>query len=134
LKGDRIEINTTALVEFTYNCFVLLKRGLQDCEGPKDIVCNFGFIGMDNNYILGDGKLPSQSSFQHSWSMNPIGIDTETSQKIKVDDLNNEDGLGKFTYSILSKVYRMFGFSQDVISYVHEDGTKIDINLIKGIK
>lgn len=134
LKGDRIEINTTALIEFTYNCVALLKRAIQDCEASKDVVCDFGFIGMSNDYVLGDGKLPSQSPFPHSWSMNPIGADTETNLKINVFDLNVQDGLAKFVYSILSKVYRMFGFSEDVISYVHADGKKIDIELIKGIK
>lgn len=134
LKGDRTEMNTTALVEFTYNCVAVLKRVIQDCEAPKDVVCDFGFIGMGNGYVLGNGKLPSQSSFPHSFSMNPIGADTETNLKISVSDLDVQDGLAKFTYSILSKIYRMFGFSDDVISYVHAAGKKIDIELIKGIK
>ena len=134
LKGDRTQINTTALIEFTYNSVALLKRALQDCEMPKKVVCDFGFVGVDNNYVLGDEKLPDQSHFVHSWNMNPIGTDVETNTEINVSDLVDEDGIAKFTYFILARVYRMFGFSENVISYVHTDGKKIDIELMKGIK
>ncbi len=134
LKGDRTQINTTALVEFTYNCVALLNRALQDCETPKKVICEFGFVGMDSNYVLGDEKLPDQSHFAHSWSMNPINTDTETNTKINVSDILDEDSVAKFVYFILARVYRMFGFSENVISYVHADGKKIDIELIKGIK
>lgn len=132
LKGERIQINTTALIEFTYNCVVLLKRALEDADNSKKIICEFGFLGMGDNFVLGDVKLPSQSHLNHSWVLNPIGSITESKMNIEIDDLSN-DGVAKVSYSILTIVFRMFGFSEDIISYAHSDGKKIDIELMKNI-
>lgn len=134
LKGDRIQINTTALTEFTYNCVSLLSRALQDCENPRKVTCEFGFVGMDNNYVLGDEKLPGQTPFTHSWNMNPIGSETEAIKEIETPELAGKEGMAKLVYFILARVYRMFGFIENVISYTHVDGGKIDIDLIRGIK
>lgn len=133
VKGDRIQINTTALIEFTYNSVALLKRALEDTEKPRQVISNFGFVGMDANYVLGDVKLPGQNGFNFSRNMNIIGTNTESKISIDPIDMSNDEGVAKASYSILAKVFRMFSFSEDVISYVHTDGKKIDINLIKKI-
>lgn len=133
IKGDRTQINTTALIEFTYNSVALLKRALEDTEKPKQVISNLGFIGMNANYVLGDIKLPGQNGFNFSRNMNPIGINTESKINIDPIDVSNDAGVAKASYSILAMIFRMFGFSEDVISYVHTDGKKIDIDLIKKI-
>ncbi|MGC9610852.1 MAG: hypothetical protein ABSE68_01370 [Minisyncoccia bacterium] len=131
-KGNRIQINTTALIEFTYNSVALLKRALKDMEDPKYVICTFGFIGMDDNYVLGNAKLPNQ--FAISFEMNPIGINTESSIKINQVDLSKEDDVAKISYAILVRVFRMFGFTEDIISYVKKDKKEIDVELIKNIQ
>jgi hypothetical protein len=133
VKGSRIQINTTALIEFTYNCVVLLKRSLEDTENSRHIVCNFGFIGMTADYVLGDVKMPDIHGYNLSREMKAIGEESEKSINIKSTDVSNADGVAKIAYIILERVFRMFGYSEDLISYVHADGKKIDINLIKGI-
>lgn len=133
IKEDRIQINTTALIEFTYNSVVLLKRSLEDIKNSKQVVCNFGFIGMDTKYVLGDIKLPISDAFNFSNNMNSVSTKTESSININPLDISGVEGVAKTSYSILVKVFRMFGFSEDIISYVHVDGHKIDIDLIKKI-
>ncbi len=132
VKGDRIQINTTALIEFTYNSVILLKRALEDIENPKQVTCEFGFVGMDKSYVLGNEKLQGESNVSSiSFEMNPIGNDTESSIQVNPTDISNEEGAAKTTYLILEKVYRMFSFAENVISYVHQNGKMIDIELIK---
>lgn len=134
LKGDRVKINTTALIEFTYNSVALLRRSLEDIKNPEKIICKFGFIGMDNNYVLDNEKLMGvKDQVIISYEMNPIGLDTESNLPIDPLDISNDDGVAKTTYLILAKVFRMFSFTEDKISYVQADEKKIDINLIKRI-
>jgi hypothetical protein len=133
IKGNRTQINTTALIEFTFNSVDLLKRSLEDCEHILNVECEFGFVGMTNDYVLGDEKLPGNEPFNISWTMNPIGKDVETSLSINNADIVSEEGVAKVTYSILARIYRMFGYSESEISFVNSGEKKIDINLIKGV-
>lgn len=134
VKGNRVQINTTALVEFTYNSVALLKRGLEDTENSKQITCNFGFVGMSDNYVLGNSKLPNQDGFSSiSREMNSVGTNTESDITINLPNIFDEEDVAKVSYSILAKVFRMFSFPEDVISYVHSDEKKIDIELIRKI-
>lgn len=134
-KGNRIQINPTALIEFTYNCVDLLKRAIKDCVEPQKIICDFGFIGMNSNYVLGDAKLMgNRLSFITNREYHPITGISKTKMEIDGLKVASDDGVAKVTYSIISKVYRMFGYPEDIISYVNNGEKKIDINLMKVFK
>ena len=132
-KGDRIQINTTALVEFTYNCVALLKRAAEDSLNPVTIDCKFGFIGLDSSYVLSSTKLSGNSLRYIDKKLEAIKTETEESISINILKLSDNESESRITYEILAKIMRMFGYTEESISYTHETEKKIDIELIKNL-
>lgn len=130
--GKSKKIHSLALIEFTYSSFVALQRILQDVENPHSIQAEIGFVGINNEFSLRYNKIGSGIiSFEETF----INKGSNFTSTFSVDDLSNEN-LPVTVYSVIEKIYRMFGLDGTKIPYTKEvlRRNMIDIQQIKDIK
>ena len=127
-------IHPLALAEFTYNAAIAYQKILSEIDKPiGKVECLVGFVGLeiDKHFLIegtvGPGKVDIRRKYWKG-DENEFPVDFDPAE-FKYD----ENNLGKVAYKIIAGVYRMFGFSDDVVPYTVGEGEdkKISIEQIR---